>query len=62
MVQKTDSKKILLETDAPYLAPEPHRGQVCEPLMIIETANYLEKNLEANLKEIYQNSLDAFGI
>lgn len=62
LVQKTDSKKILLETDAPYLAPEPHRGQVCEPYMIIETAKYAENKLGADLKEIYQNSLEAFNI
>ncbi len=62
MVQKADSKKILLETDAPYLAPEPHRGRICQPMMISETANYLEKNLSANLTEIYQNSLDAFKL
>lgn len=62
LVQKTDAKKILLETDAPYLAPEPHRGQICEPQMIVEIANYLEKNLQANLEEIYQNSLRAFEI
>lgn len=62
LVQETDSKKILLETDAPYLAPEPRRGQICEPYMIIETAKYAENNLGANLKEIYQNSLNAFNI
>lgn len=62
LVQKTDSKKILLETDAPYLAPEPHRGQICEPYMIIETAKYAENKLGANLEEIYQNSLNAFNI
>ena len=62
LVQKTNSSKILLETDAPYLAPEPHRGRICQPMMIVETADYLEKNLNANLAEIYQNSLDAFRI
>lgn len=62
LVQKTDSKKILLETDSPYLAPEPYRGQICEPYMIIETAKYIKNNLGANLEEIYQNSLSAFNI
>lgn len=62
LVQKTDSKKILLETDSPYLAPEPHRGQICEPYMIVETAKYIQDKLGANLEEIYQNSLNAFNI
>lgn len=62
LVQNTNSKKILLETDAPYLAPEPYRGQICEPQMISQTASYIKEKLNANLEEIYQNSLDAFGI
>ncbi len=62
IVQNFDASKILLETDAPYLAPEPYRGQICEPQMIKMTAKYLEKELGANLEEIYQNSLYAFHI
>jgi TatD DNase family protein len=30
--------RIMVETDAPYLAPEPHRGQRCEPAFVRETA------------------------
>jgi len=62
LVQKTDPQKILLETDAPYLAPEPYRGQVCEPQMIVTVADYLEKNYQADLQLIYQNSLRAFNL
>jgi len=28
----------MLATDAPYLAPEPFRGQRCEPAFVVETA------------------------
>jgi TatD DNase family protein len=28
----------MLETDAPYLAPVPHRGQRCEPAYVADTA------------------------
>ena len=31
-------ERILLETDAPYLAPVPHRGQRNEPAFIVHTA------------------------
>lgn len=31
-------ERILLETDAPYVAPAPYRGQRNEPIYIIETA------------------------
>ena len=39
--------KILLETDAPYLAPVPFRGKTCTPAMIPNTAQVL-----ANIKKI----------
>ncbi len=40
--------KIVIETDAPYCAPVPYRGKVCEPAMVIETAKILAqiKNLQ----------------
>ena len=33
--------RLLLETDAPYLTPQPYRGKVCEPKHIRVTAEYL---------------------
>lgn len=30
--------RLLVETDAPYLAPEPYRGKRCEPAMVVHTA------------------------
>jgi TatD DNase family protein len=33
--------RILVETDAPYLAPGPHRGKRCEPAHVVETAKAL---------------------
>jgi TatD DNase family protein len=30
--------RLLVETDAPFLAPVPHRGQVCEPAFTADTA------------------------
>jgi TatD DNase family protein len=38
---------ILVETDAPYLAPTPHRGKRCEPAFTKNTAEFL-----ANLKGV----------
>ena len=37
-------ERILVETDAPYLAPPPHRGRTCEPAYTALTA---EKGAEA---------------
>lgn len=39
--------RLLVETDSPYLAPEPYRGKSNEPAFVVETAKVL-----ANLKEV----------
>jgi len=33
--------RVLVETDAPYLAPVPHRGRVCEPAYTADTARFV---------------------
>jgi TatD DNase family protein len=33
--------RLLIETDAPYLAPVPHRGRRCEPAFVVDTAKQL---------------------
>ena len=47
------TNRILIETDAPYLAPEPMRGKPNEPSYIIHTVKFL-----SNLKDI---SVDKFS-
>lgn len=33
--------RLLVETDAPFLAPVPHRGKVCEPAFVADTASFV---------------------
>ena len=33
--------RILVETDSPFLAPVPHRGQTCEPAFVADTAAFV---------------------
>jgi len=33
--------RMLVETDAPFLAPVPHRGQKCEPAFVADTASFV---------------------
>lgn len=33
--------RLLVETDAPFLAPVPHRGKVCEPAYTADTARFV---------------------
>ena len=35
--------RMLVETDAPFLAPVPHRGQICQPAFVADTACFLAK-------------------
>ncbi len=44
--------RILVETDAPWLAPAPHRGQRNEPAMVVETARVLAGLLNVTPDEI----------
>jgi TatD DNase family protein len=37
----TPDDRLLIETDAPYLAPLPYRGKRNEPSMMVETARRL---------------------
>ncbi len=45
-------ERILLETDAPFLAPVPFRGETNEPAYIYNIAEWLAKKLKLDLKDI----------
>lgn len=44
--------RIVIETDSPYCAPVPHRGKVCEPAFVVETAKVLAQIKNIELKEL----------
>ncbi|MBI5266627.1 MAG: TatD family hydrolase [candidate division Zixibacteria bacterium] len=43
MVTQVPLERVLLETDAPYLAPEPHRGKINHPAFVTLVCNKLAK-------------------
>jgi TatD DNase family protein len=57
---------LLLETDAPYLTPEPHRGKRNEPSFIINTAKKVAQIKDLPWEEVAdvtaRNTLNLFGI
>ena len=44
--------RLLVETDAPYLAPPPHRGRRNEPAYVVETAKVLAETIGVSEQEI----------
>ncbi|MDT0539159.1 TatD family hydrolase [Croceitalea sp. P059] len=65
-LNQVDLKHIVLETDAPYLAPVPYRGKRNESAYITEVLNKLESiyNVDSSvIAEITtENSKEVFGI
>lgn len=52
--------RILVETDAPYLAPEPHRGKTNEPAYVAHTARALADARGMSQDAIAQATTDNF--
>lgn len=65
-VRKTPLERMLVETDAPYLAPEPFRGKQNEPAYTLYTVEAIARIRDVDPDEIasatYQNTLELFRI
>lgn len=44
--------RLLIETDAPFLAPVPHRGRTCEPAHVADTARFLADLRRESMDEL----------
>jgi len=57
---------LMLETDSPYLTPEPYRGKRNEPALLVEIGKFLTDFLcesESKIMELtYNNSKSFFGV
>lgn len=45
-------EQLLIETDAPYLAPQEHRGKQNEPAFLVETARFVASLKQISLDEL----------
>lgn len=65
-LNQIDLKHIVLETDAPYLAPVPYRGKRNESAYLIEVLNKLSDIYQCEASEIAHqttlNSKEVFGV
>jgi TatD DNase family protein len=52
--------RLLVETDAPYLAPEPFRGKVCEPAFVVHTAAALARSRGISEGELARATTENF--
>jgi TatD DNase family protein len=66
IVEKLPLERIVIETDCPYMTPEPHRGKRNSPLLIHLTLETLAKvrgiSPEEATAAVNKNAMDLFGI
>lgn len=59
-------ESIMVETDAPYLAPIPHRGKRCEPAYVIDTAKFIAAEKGLSLAQfdavVHHTTVGFFGL
>lgn len=52
MARTVPLESLLLETDAPFLTPVPHRGRICEPGHVVDTARFLASLRDESLEDV----------
>lgn len=66
VVQKVPLDSLIIETDAPYLAPKSKRGKKNEPSFVTEVGEVLSQVLQKEEQEVFtqttENSMKFFGI
>ncbi len=53
-------ERLLIETDAPWLAPVPHRGQQNQPAFVADTAAFLSEHLGLEQNKLMAHTADNF--
>ena len=58
VVKNVPLDRVVVETDAPYLAPQAYRGERCEPWMVFEVAKKIAEIKNIGLEEIDKITTD----
>ncbi len=61
VAKKVPDDRFLIETDAPYLAPVPHRGKQNQPAYVVEVAKHLASIRGQSLATIAELSTNNFN-
>ncbi|MEI8230812.1 MAG: TatD family hydrolase [Candidatus Peregrinibacteria bacterium] len=65
-IRKCPIEQLMVETDAPYLAPVPHRGKRNEPAYVVEVATFIAElkgmTFEDFERKTTENAVRFFGI
>lgn len=66
VIAQTPFERLLVETDSPYLAPAPHRGQRNEPAFVVEVARRVAEikgaTYDDTLRQTGENAHRLFGL
>ena len=66
LVEKLDLKDLLVETDSPYLSPEPNRGKQNTPLNLIYIINKIaeikNETPEKVIKILNENTINLYNL
>ena len=60
IAQALPAERILVETDAPYLAPGRHRGKRNEPAFVVETAGVLAETRAISREQVARQTSENF--
>ncbi len=60
IVRSVPLDKLLIETDAPFLAPMPHRGKTNEPAFVVHTGQFIADLHNLTEQELAKHSKDNF--
>jgi TatD DNase family protein len=60
VAKKIPNDKFLIETDAPYLAPVPHRGKQNQPAYVVEVAKHLASIRGQSIETVAKLSSENF--
>jgi TatD DNase family protein len=61
IARRVPAERLLIETDCPYLAPVPHRGQRNEPAFVADTAGFVAAVRDVSIEQVANETAHNFA-